>query len=272
MHLRSLLCATVLIATVSLPSCSRPTAPTMPPSESQNAASTATGAATEADTASQSSEPAASSLETPAANPTAEMPSTATSSPAGPTAKETASAPDTSAASPSKPSTPPAAEPIRAYEPTPEQLAKWKQPEFKPLQLLACRDLKNAALITASLMMPDGKQFLTGGTRLTLWSLDADHPIQELAKMAQDSHITTLALAPNGKWFAFGDSVGNVQVWSVADKKLIHEKKLYPTGVVQLVVSPMVSNWQPSVSMTPSRYGTRMICHQSLNLKSTPTD
>ncbi len=35
-----------------------------------------------------------------------------------------------------------------------------------------------------------------------------------------------------------GDSVGNVQVWSVADKKMVHEKKLHPTGVVQLDASP----------------------------------
>ncbi len=87
-------------------------------------------------------------------------------------------------------------------------------------------------------MLPDGKQYLTAGNQLALWSFDSETPVQQLAQLAQDTYATTLTLAPGGKWFAMGDSAGNVQVWSVADKKLVHEKKLHQTAVVQVVASP----------------------------------
>ncbi len=135
----------------NLVGCGKPTETTTPPTASQNASDCRRSATNETPPAADAAT-AATTDDMPAAN------SGVTAEPAAKDAEPIAASPTPAA---DQTPTKPAVATIRPYEPTAAQLAKWKQPEFQSLQLLACRDLDQAALVTSALMLPDGKQFLT---------------------------------------------------------------------------------------------------------------
>ncbi len=128
-------------------------------------------------------------------------------------------------------------------QPTADQLARWTQTEFEPLQLLAFRDCSKTGFVEKLAGLPDGKSFLLAGNQVTLWSLGAAEPEHVFLETTatnsgKELSIKSLAVAPNGKWFAAGDSDGFVRVWSLGDRKLVHSKKIFPTGITQIAISP----------------------------------
>ncbi len=228
------LCFAVLscLGFCSLAGCGNGSVPPAAPS-----ASPATAAAPISDSAAAASDAAVTSANADAPETTTSTAMATAPDPANANATDRENASNNSPAG-SPVTAAPAPTPIAAYQPTAAQLDQWMQPDYTPLQLLACRDHEQASLLTGMIVLPDGKQYLTAGSKLTLWSIDSDSPVQTLADWPQDTYITSIALSPNGKWFVVGDSEGNVQVWSTADKKVVSKQPLHDSRVVQVVVAP----------------------------------
>lgn len=130
---------------------------------------------------------------------------------------------------------------LKEAPPTEEQLARWTPPPFEPLQLLAIRQWKKTSFSSRIAAAPDGSRFLVAGSRVLLWSLTADEPEHVFLDLTADDsgrELLSLAVSPDGEWFAVGDSEGTVRIWSLADRKELVSKSLYPTGVRQIAISP----------------------------------
>lgn len=126
---------------------------------------------------------------------------------------------------------------VRRVEPSPEQLARWAPLEFEPLQLLACRESSSIGFV-ASMAQTDGKHFILAGTSVTLWSIEADAPEYVFLELTDEQSIKSLAVSPDGKWFAAGDTEGTLRIWSISDRTELHSKKLYSSGITQIAISP----------------------------------
>ena len=136
---------------------------------------------------------------------------------------------------------PPVASKPKIEQPTAEQLARWSQPEQEPLQLLSFRDGSKAGFVEKLACLPSGRMFLLAGTKVTLWSIDGtepEHVFLDMATSGKETSIKSLAVAPNGKWFAAGDSEGLLKVWSMSDRKEVHSKKIFQTGITKIAISP----------------------------------
>ena len=128
-----------------------------------------------------------------------------------------------------------------ALQPTAEQLNRWAQAEREPIQLLACRDWSKTGFVENLASLPNGRMFLLAGTKVSLWSIEGtepEHVFLDLATSGKELSIKSLAVAPSGKWFAAGDSEGHVKIWSVGDRKEVHSKKIFSTGITQIAISP----------------------------------
>ena len=123
-------------------------------------------------------------------------------------------------------------------EPGPEQLARWARADFEPLQLLACRESSVAGFVSHLAHPLDGRHFITAGTNVTLWSVETDVPEHVFLELTDEQTIKSLAVSPDGKWFAAGDSEGTLRVWDIADRQELNSKKLYSTGIIQIAISP----------------------------------
>ena len=126
----------------------------------------------------------------------------------------------------------------RTVAPTPEQIDRWTQAGIEPLQLLACRESNAAGLVSNLAHTLDGRHFITAGTNVTLWSIEADVPEHVFLELSDDQTIKSLAVSPDGKWFAAGDSEGTIRVWSISDRKELNSNELYSTGIIQIAISP----------------------------------
>ena len=125
--------------------------------------------------------------------------------------------------------------------PSNEQLAAWKQTPYVPHQLLAVRESPKIGLSTSIVGLPDGRRFLLAGNKVSLWAIDGiepEHVFLDLSYSDNNPIILSMALSPDGKWFAAGDSEGLIHVWDIAERKELISKKIYPTGIVQLAISP----------------------------------
>ena len=126
----------------------------------------------------------------------------------------------------------------QVVEPTPEQLAQWTQPEFEQLHLLACRESSSIGFVSNLAAALDGRHFLLAGTKVTLWSVDAETPEHVFLEQADDRTIKSLAVSPDGKWFAAGDSEGTIRIWSISDRAELNSKELYSNDITQIAISP----------------------------------
>jgi WD40 repeat protein len=129
----------------------------------------------------------------------------------------------------------------QSAEPSNEQLAAWKQTPYEPHQLLAVRESPKIGLSTSIVGLPDGRRFLLAGNKVSLWAIDGiepEHVFLDLSYSDKNPIILSMALSPDGKWFAAGDSEGLIHVWNIAERNELISKKIYPTGIVQVAVSP----------------------------------
>jgi WD40 repeat protein len=129
----------------------------------------------------------------------------------------------------------------RIAQPTAEQIARWTPNAFEPLELLAVRVWERTSFSGELAATPDGKHFIVAGSRVLLWSLTGDEPehvFLELTAADGDRDILALAIAPNGKWFAVGDSNGMVRIWSLEDRKELFAKELNDNAVTYIAISP----------------------------------
>ncbi len=121
------------------------------------------------------------------------------------------------------------------------QLAQWKRQAYEPLELLALRQSAPVGFVSCMAHTPDGKHFVLAGTKVSLWSLtstEPEHVFLDLAGGGKDRTIKSLAISPDGKWVAAGDSEGTLRIWDLAERKERSTKKLYSTGITQIAISP----------------------------------
>ena len=97
-------------------------------------------------------------------------------------------------------------------KPSADQIAKWNIPECEPLRLLACNDGFGDPAVLCMAVAPNGKQFVLGGAKLTLWNISDSQPIADLlAKYNREEverPIRAVAISDDGKWIAAGDGNG----------------------------------------------------------------
>jgi WD40 repeat protein len=125
--------------------------------------------------------------------------------------------------------------------PTAEQIEEWTPAAFESLELLAIQEWEKTSFTSRIAALPDGKHFIAGGSRVLLWAIggkEPEHVFLELTPEDGDRHQQALGVAPDGKWFAVGDSEGMLRVWNLADRSEIATKQLYPTGIQDLAISP----------------------------------
>ncbi|HEY4309680.1 MAG TPA: hypothetical protein VGN12_09545 [Pirellulales bacterium] len=128
--------------------------------------------------------------------------------------------------------------------PTAEQIARWTPPSFEPLQLLAVRQWKKTSFTSRLAAALDGTHYLVAGSRVLLWSLTDDAPEHVfLDHTADDTDhgLKAMAVSPDGRWFAAGDSKGTLRIWSLEDRKELVSKQLYRNGIQHIAISPDVT-------------------------------
>ena len=150
---------------------------------------------------------------------------------------------DASATAPAVAASPPAAA-ISKTPPTPsaEQLAKWAVPELEPLQLLACNDGFGDPAVLCMAISPDGKHYVLGGGRLTLWNSKDATPAADLLKDYKPDQverpIRAVAISADGQWIAAGDEKGRVRIWTLADQQEVVAIDAHQGHISQLAFSP----------------------------------
>jgi WD40 repeat protein len=125
--------------------------------------------------------------------------------------------------------------------PTTEQIAQWTPAPYERLELLAIHEWEKTSFTSSVAALPDGKHFLVAGSRVILWSLAGDEPEHVFLELNSDDDgrdLLTLEVAPDGKWFAVGDSEGVLRMWRLDDRTEIATKKLDSNGLAGLAISP----------------------------------
>jgi WD40 repeat protein len=132
-------------------------------------------------------------------------------------------------------------EKARPTAPTKEQIERWTPAPFERLELLAIREWEKTSFTGRLAAAPDGQHFLVAGSHVLLWSVtkeEPEHVFLELTPADKDRVILSLAVSPDGRWFAAGDSMGTMRIWGLADRQQMVERKLGSTGISWLAISP----------------------------------
>ncbi len=135
-----------------------------------------------------------------------------------------------------------------------EEKKNWKRPVYDPMQLLLVQDPDDLRFVSCSACLADGKTLIMGGTKLVAWSIfenKVQKVYQEL-KGESDYFFTTVAIAPNGKWFVSGDSKGWLRIWSLETHAEIVSKQIYDNDVTAIAIDPSGSE------IATLSYGTKV--------------
>ncbi len=125
-------------------------------------------------------------------------------------------------------------------KPTEAQLARWKQPEFEPLQLLSRHQSQELSFVSHVVSSVNGEWLILGGEKLTLWKPLMEKPVAtlwDLRTNAKSESVKSLAIDPTSTWIAAGDAEGTLRLWSLSDQKERGTKKVQNNDLVQLTIS-----------------------------------
>lgn len=124
-------------------------------------------------------------------------------------------------------------------KPTAEQLAKWKETSFEPLQLIEYRENEKAGFVFYVGVTNDGGKYLLGGTKLTLWSVDGKEPMRELieARADDEERLLCFEVSPVGDWCAVGDAKGVLRTFDLKEGKEKGTKETKTNAIVKLAIS-----------------------------------
>jgi WD40 repeat protein len=132
--------------------------------------------------------------------------------------------------------------PVQPPKPTDQQIAKWGPVANEPLQLLACYDGFQDPAAQCLAMTPDGKQFIVGGAKLTLWNSKESQPVIDLLENYDSNDvkrpIRSVAISPDGKWVAAGDQKGRIRVWTLNDQAEVASFLAHEGHITQIAFSP----------------------------------
>jgi WD40 repeat protein len=132
--------------------------------------------------------------------------------------------------------------PVPPPKPSAEQIAKWGIPTYQPLKLLACRDGFADPAVLCLALAPEGKQFVLGGAKLTLWNLKDAKPFVEMMSKYSSEEVErplpSVAISADGKWLAAGDQKGRLRVWTLKDQRELLAITAHNGRLTQLVFSP----------------------------------
>ena len=125
-------------------------------------------------------------------------------------------------------------------KPTSEQLARWKVAAFDPLVLLAYRDHPETGFVSFIAATNDAKQYLLGGTRLTLWDISREEPVHEFIgpQTEDDKRLLSFAVSPVADWCAVGDAGGILRTFDIAGRKELVSRETDTHDIVGLAISP----------------------------------
>jgi WD40 repeat protein len=127
-------------------------------------------------------------------------------------------------------------------KPSPEQVAKWGLLDYTPLQLLACDDGFADPAVLSMAISPDGKQFVLGGSKLTVWNTGDSQPLVEMLARYDGSEVKrplrAVAISPDGQWIVGGDQKGMVRVWNLRDQIEVAAIKAHDGRLTGLAFSP----------------------------------
>lgn len=126
--------------------------------------------------------------------------------------------------------------------PTAEQISKWAIPTFSPLRLIACQDGFGDGFVHSAAISPDGKRFVLGGVKLTVWNMVDSAPsvdlLAEIKGTEIERPIRAVAISPDGNWLAAGDQKGFLRIWNFADLKENVKVRAHDARLLQLAFSP----------------------------------
>jgi WD40 repeat protein len=111
---------------------------------------------------------------------------------------------------------------VNVVPPTAEQIKLWTPAQFERVQLLAIRESEKSSFTRRLAPTPDGQHFIVAGSHVVLWSVtneEPEHVFLEPTPADTERNFLSLAVSPDGKWFAVGDSTGMVRIWSLDDRK-----------------------------------------------------
>lgn len=168
-----------------------------------------------------------------------------------------------------KPQEPTVQEPtVQEPKPTAEQLARWKQPEFEPLVLLARHQSEELAFVSHAVSSADGAWLVLGGEKLTLWKPLETKPVATLWDLKSDGEsksIKSLAIDPTGKWIAAGDAQGTLRLWSLSDQKDRGTQKVHDNAVAHIAIS------DDGKEIATATYGKTISIWQTKNIEPKKT-
>ncbi len=140
--------------------------------------------------------------------------------------------------------TPPVVAPVAknpkpSFKPTAEQLSLWKLADFVPLQMVQYQEHNGIGFVSFVTPVSNGKEYLLGGTRLTLWNLKDSEPIHEFieAKTEEKERLLSFAVSPDGTWCVAGDASGLLRKFDIPNRKEIGSKET-KSPIVRLAISP----------------------------------
>lgn len=134
----------------------------------------------------------------------------------------------------------PVATPQSPPKPTDQQIAKWKQVDFVPLDLVGYREHEKIGYVNFIESVHGGKEYLLGGTRLTLWNLKDSSLIHEFieAKTQEKERLLSFAVSPDGTWCVAGDAAGLLRKFDIPQRKQIGTKQMGSKDIVRMAISP----------------------------------
>ncbi len=129
---------------------------------------------------------------------------------------------------------------VASPQPTDEQLARWKHDSFDPLQLVAYRESDRVGFVSFMALANGGREYVLGGTRLTLWNLTSGERIHEFidARTLEEERLLSFAVSPDGNWCVAGDASGLLRKFDIPSRKEVATASTDGKSILQLAISP----------------------------------
>lgn len=123
--------------------------------------------------------------------------------------------------------------------PSEQQIANWKLEYFEPLKLKASVEYEEMGFTQRIVPLPSSRQFLLGGSTITLWTAGSEKPDFVFADWRQNENLSLsdLSIAPSGKWFAATNSSGELILFDLDQRRELVSKKIGQSVIPSISIS-----------------------------------